>query len=356
MDAESKVEAINGFAQEIVTEAELKKLFETNNHPIAYNGFEPSGLAPIHFGLQMPKNIKTMLKTGVKFKLYIADYFALINNKLGGNLEHIRTAGMYFVEVWKAGGLDPKNVEIVWCKDLMDDLDYWDRFMKIGKSQSLDRVKRAITIMGRKEGDSLSAAQIFYPIMQATDIFQMDVDICQLGMDQRKANILAREAAHTYKWKVPVAVHHPLLLSLAGEKNKTDPEGIESKMSKSNPKTAIFVHDSFDEIKKKINSAYCPEKIVDGNPMFDYIRYIILDSPSDSIKIERDKKFGGDIEAENYQDLVKLYTDGKIHPMDLKGFVGAELEKQIKPIRTHFEKDKKAKELYDLVKSYDVTR
>jgi len=45
--------------------------------PVAYDGFEPSGLAPIHFGLLRATNLKNMLKAGVKFKLYLADYILL---------------------------------------------------------------------------------------------------------------------------------------------------------------------------------------------------------------------------------------------------------------------------------------
>jgi tyrosyl-tRNA synthetase len=48
--------------------------------------------------------------------------------------------------------------------------------------------------MGRKETDEMSAAQIFYPCMQAADVFFLKADICQLGMDQRKVNMLARYA------------------------------------------------------------------------------------------------------------------------------------------------------------------
>ena len=57
---------------------------------------------------------------------------------------------------------------------------------------NLARIQRCCTIMGRKETDEMSAAQIFYPCMQAADVFFLKADICQLGMDQRKVNMLAR--------------------------------------------------------------------------------------------------------------------------------------------------------------------
>ncbi len=359
MDAESKIAVMKSFAEEIVTEADLKALFESNNHPIAYDGFEPSGVAPIHFGLQRARNVKKMLGVGIRVKLYLADYFAFMNNKLEGDLEKIQTAGKYFVEVWKASGLDTSKVEIIWASELIDDIKYWDRMLRVGKAVTLDRIKRAVTIMGRKEGDSLSTAQLFYPTMQVTDVFQMDIDICQMGMEQRRANILAREVAEKYGWKKPTAVHHPLVLGLQGmppgaKDNKED--AMEYKMSKSNPKSAIYMHDSYDEIKSKVGSAYCPEKVIEGNPMFNFLNLILLEDLSAPITIMRPKKFGGDITADGYGDLIKIYEKGDLHPADLKAYVTELLEQKIRPVREHFEKNSHAKALYETVKGYKITR
>ena len=361
MDVEGKINVIKSFAQEVLTEGELRNLFETNEHPLAYDGFEPSGLAPIHFGLLRAKNVNKMLEAGIRFRLFLADYHAFINNKLGGDLEQIKMAGEYFVEVWKACGIDTNRVEITWASDLMDGIKYWDRFMRIGKVASLERIKRAITIMGRKEGEKLSTAQLFYPPMQVTDIFEMDIDICQLGMDQRRAHVLAREIADKYKWKKPVAVHHPLMLGLRGmpkEINiKSAPElAIEYKMSKSNPRSAIYMNDSYATIKEKVNAAYCPEGVVDGNPLLNFLQLALLDDLNERITIERPQKFGGGLEVEGYNELIKMYENGKLHPADLKEFVIERLENVIKPVREHFEKDKHAKGLYELVKSYQITR
>ncbi|MDE1850817.1 MAG: tyrosine--tRNA ligase, partial [Candidatus Micrarchaeota archaeon] len=76
----------------------------------------------------------------------------------------------------------------------------------------------------------------------------------------------------------------------------------------------------------------------------------------DPITIERPEKFGGNIEAANFHELTKIYEAGKLHPMDLKGFVAAELEKKIRPVREHFEKNKEAKALYEQVRGYAITR
>lgn len=357
MDIETKINLLRSFSEELVTEDDLKTIFETNNHPIAYDGFEPSGVAPIHFGLLRAINLENMLKAGIKFKLYLADYFAFINNKLGGDLEKIRTAGQYFIEVWKASGVDVSKVEIIWAKDIMDGLDYWDRTLSIARQISLERNIRAVTIMGRKESEKLTMGQLFYPPMQVTDIFYMDVDICQLGMDQRRANMLAREVAEKLKWKKPAAVHHHILLGLQGLQQKESKEEtlMASKMSKSDPRTCIYMHDSYEELKKKINSAYCPVKVEEGNPLLEYCKHIIFKKVK-SVKVERDAKFGGDAEFFSYEEIRDAFVNGNLHPVDLKNTVTNELDKLISPAREYFEKNKKAKELYETVKQFQITR
>jgi len=351
------MDLIRDIAEEILTVEELRHLFETNEHPVAYDGFEPSGIAPIHFGLLRATNLRNMLKTGIKFKLYLADYFGFINNKLGGDLEKIKLAGKYFVEVWKACGIDTKKVEIVWASDIMDSIDYWDKVLRIAKKISVARTMRAVTIMGRKEGELLTTAQLMYPPMQVCDIFHMGIDICQLGMDQRRAHVLAREVAPKYKWKKPVAVHHHILLGLQGIQKMASAEEtlIASKMSKSDPKTCIYMHNSLDELKEKLNSAFCPAKQVEGNPVLEYAKHIVF-KEVDSIVIERPPKFGGKLEVQGYNELEKLYRQGKLHPSDLKTAVAIELDKLIRPAREYFEKNKKAKELYENVKQIKITR
>lgn len=43
MDLETRLELVKGVGEEIITENELRELLGTKLHPIAYDGFEPSG-------------------------------------------------------------------------------------------------------------------------------------------------------------------------------------------------------------------------------------------------------------------------------------------------------------------------
>jgi tyrosyl-tRNA synthetase len=235
----------------------------------------------------------------------------------------------------------------------MDGLEYWDTVLRVAKNLSLKRVKRATTIMGREMHEQLSAAQLMYPCMQVSDIFMLGVDVCQLGMDQRRANILARELAPKLGKPKPVAVHHHMLLGLKGKQ----PESTiaESKMSKSVPESAIFVHDSVEEIERKLSKAFCPAKQLEENPVIELCKYVIFER-FDKVLVERDKRFGGDVEFSSFEELASHYVKGELHPLDLKRAVARYIDKLVAPVREHFEKHSKARALLEQVQGGEITR
>jgi tyrosyl-tRNA synthetase len=126
-------------------------------------------------------------------------------------------------------------------------------------------------------------------------------------------------------------------------------------MSKSKPSTAIFVHDTEKQIQQKINSAYCAPKDIKNNPMLDYSKHLIFRTFKE-MKVDRPQKYGGPVFFESYDHLEQAFRDGQLHPADLKAAVAVYLNEMVKPIRTHFQKNKKAKKLYDFVKKQDITR
>ncbi|MBO8183778.1 MAG: tyrosine--tRNA ligase [Archaeoglobus sp.] len=353
MDVEGKIEIIKSFAEEIITTDELTNLFETNNHPVAYDGFEPSGIAHLPVGVYRPIILERLMKTGIRFKLLLADTFAWINNKLGGDIERIRDAGRYFIEVWKAAGVDINKVEVVWHKDIFDNPEYWKKVIFIAKNTSVNRTTRALAVAGRTESKQNPTAFIFYPIMQCADVFQLEVDICQLGMDQRKVNMLAREVAPTLGFDKPVAIHHPLLLGLKSDGTDKIENNISLKMSKSVPNSAIFVHDSEEVIRRKIRRAFCPLKQVKGNPVIDLIEKIIFNKFQEFVVSQRD---GDEIVFDSPEELKAEFAKGELHPGDLKDSVANYINEIVTPIREHFEKNRKARELFNRIKRAEITR
>jgi tyrosyl-tRNA synthetase len=359
MDVNERLELIKQVGEEIIEENELIELLSKKDYtPIAYDGFEPSGRIHIAQGILRAINVNKMTKAGVHFKFWVADWFALMNNKMGGDLEKIKIVGEYFIEVWKACGMDMKNVEFLWASDVMNDTNYWLKVINIARINTVTRITRCAQIMGRSETENLSAAQIFYPCMQCADIFHLKADITQLGLDQRKVNVLAREVAPKLGYKKPIVVSHHMLMGL-GEPPKGDLAGadaaIAKKMSKSIPDSSIFMTDTTEEITRKIKKAYCPEKITVDNPIIEYCKYIIFEK-FPIMEIKRPAKFGGDLSIHGYDELVRLYSAGELHPMDLKTAVSGYIDQLLEPVREHFKKNAKAKKLLEQVQSFETTR
>ncbi len=355
---EKRLNLIKQVGEEIITEEDLKSLLEQKKHPIAYDGFEPSGMVHIAQGLLRAINVNKMTKAGVKFKMLAADWHAWANNKLGGDLNKIHKCGDYLIEVWKACGMDLDNVEFIRSTNLLAKESYWKTVMKISRANTVKRIIRCSQIMGRSENEALQASQIIYPCMQCADIFELKADITQLGLDQRKVNVLAREVGPKLGFWKPVVVSHHMLMGLGHPPKSTlsgAARGIELKMSKSKPDTAIFMTDSDDEIKRKINKAYCPEGIIEENPILEYCKYIIFEKFK-SIKIKRPEKWGGNLEFDSYDKLEKAFAEKKLHPMDLKQSVSQNLNKLLEPIRTKLEKNKTAQKLNEEIKNLKVTR
>ncbi len=363
MDIDTKLELIKKPpTEEILTEEELKQLLETKEHPIAYNGFEPSGIAHLGTGLLSAIKMNDLIEAGIHYKILLATWHASINKKLGGDLNKLRKAGEYLKHAWIACGVNPKKVEFVFAEDLCKNLDYWELVLKLGNKVTMQRITRALTIMGRKEGEQLPASSYIYPLMQTTDIFKLQCDICQLGMDQRKANILGRELGPTLDLWKPVAVHHHLMIGLQGptkmggfETQKELDVEIASKMAKSIPKSFISIHDNPEEIKDKINDAFCPPKVTDSNPILEICKYIIFRKVK-TLKIDRPKKFGGNLGLDSYEELEKVFREGKLHPTDLKNSVAIQLSDILNPVRKYFDRNKEAKELLQFMKAVEITR
>lgn len=333
MDTEERFNLLARNTEEIVTVEELKKILETNPSPRSYIGFEPSGL--VHLGWVICANkVKDLVDAGFDMTIFFADWHAYINDKLGGDIERIRICAKYMEDCFEALGVPRDKVNFVLASEIMD-ITYWEKVMKVGKVTSLSRIKRAMTIMGRKEDDAeLDSSKFLYPLMQATDIFQMDIDLAYSGIDQRRAHMLAREAGEKLQWKVPVALHTPLLPGLKGM-SRMDP--VANKMSKSDPDSGIIIHDSPEDIERKIKKAFCPPE-VEGNPILA-IAKMILFQKSPVFIIDRPEKFGGRLEFTSYEELESTYLEGKLHPMDLKIGVAKALSEQLQGAREYFQRN-----------------
>lgn len=315
----------------------------------------------IGMGLVCASKIKDMVKAGFEFIVFLADWHSWINNKLGGDMEKIRVCGEYIRQCFTALGVKPDSVQYLWASDITKDREYWEKVVRIAKSASLQRTWRALPIMGREMSmTDIETAWVYYPCMQAADIFHMHLDVACAGMDQRKAHMLARDVAEKLGWKKPACVHTHLLMGLQGPETvekKFDENAdlniqISSKMSKSISKSCIFVHDTPSEIKTKIKEAYCPPKQVKGNPVLELAKYVVF-AERESLEVPRPVKYGGPESFESYGETEKAYVEGKLHPLDLKNGVAEALVEILNPVRQHF---RKHPQLLEKMMEIEVTR
>jgi tyrosyl-tRNA synthetase len=378
---------IYSVGEECISGPELKELLllkgrgSDSDEPFhLYDGFEPSGRMHIAQGVFKAMNVNKCVSTpgtNAKFIFWVADWFALMNDKMGGDLEKIKVVGEYLQQVWKAAGMDLANVEFKWASTEITTraASYWPIMLNVARRFNITRIKKCCQIMGRLEG-SLTAAQVLYPLMQCTDIFFLKADICQLGVDQRKVNMLAREYCDAARIRhKPIILSHHMLYGLkAGQE----------KMSKSDPDSAIFMEDAPEDVERKILSAYCPsaEEAAaaaaaeaaakeathedeggeeedagkasmrltneDGlkNPCLDYIQYIIFSPPGATFTAGSGQVFA------TFQDVRTAFVDGSLSKDDLKRGLIVALNALLEPVRLHFTNNEHAKNLLALVQQY----
>jgi len=334
MDVTEKIRLVTREpTEEVVTQEELLNLFNTNSQPKHYIGLEISGFMHLGSLILTGFKINDFIKAGVKCTVFLADWHTYLNNKLGGDWDKIHMVAKYYADAFK---MFCPGVEIVEGSQLYESKrDYWLNLVKFSKNMSLERTMRSLTIMGRStEKDKIDLGQLFYPPMQAVDIHTMDLDIVHAGMDQRKIHMLVREIFPKMKWKVPVAVHHHILAGLGEPEPASDSDSdfVSSKMSKSKSASGIFIHDTDEEINSKFKKAWCPEGMVDKNPVLEISKHIIFHEFKE-FSVERPDKFGGNVTYTSYQDLETDFAQKKLHPSDLKATVSKYVTDIIRPIR-----------------------
>lgn len=324
------LEALSRNMEEVVTPEELNALKTAGSK--AYFGIEPSGLPHIATGFLWAKKMTEVYNQGIETTILLADWHAMINDKLDGDLEKIRQSGETIIKTMKAFGL-PEGVRFVWANELVASSDYWKLLLQVAKNSNLSRITRALPIMGRSEEDAeKDFSKYIYPLMQVTDIFYMDLDIAFGGMDQRHAHMFARDIAEKMGKKKVISIHGPLLGSLKGS-GRMDTF---KKMSKSDPDSAIFISDSREEVNRKLKDAFCPPGQVEGNPVMDLFRHVVFPFISHDVIIQRPPNKGGELQVKTFEELQSIYLRNAIHPMDLKAAAADSVNELIGPGRAVF--------------------
>ena len=317
MDINVAIENISRDTAEIIEMDELKEILN-KEEKVAYVGFEPSG--KIHLGHALTiKKMKALQDAGFKIKIFIANLHAYLNGK--GTLAEINETADYNIKCFKALGLDENDTDFVLGSDRMSK-EYMVRVFRAATLITIQRAQRSMAQVSRDETHNV--AEALYPVMQALDIDDLDVNVAVGGMEQRKIHMLARELLPKLGMEAPVCIHIPLIHGTDGSDKMSSSKG-----------NFIAIDDSPKEIKNKVNKSFCPTGVVEDNPVIEMAHYYIFDE-HEKMLIERPEKFGGNLELTE-EELIDIYSKEELHPMDLKNTVSKYVIERFAPAREYME-------------------
>ena len=303
-----------------------------------YVGFEPSGKAHIGWKV-LSLQLKRMLEADANVLIFLADWHAWVNDKFGGNMEDIQQTAVYMEETFRAllgypeEGDGPGQLRFYWASQLMDSGDYWARVLRCSKGATLPMVRKTFTIMGRDEASSdHDLSKFYYPAMQAADIFELNIDVAIGGMDQRKAHMFMRDMASKWNWNKATCLHTPILSSLKASGVRMD--SFDHKMSKSDPNGALLLHDTLEQVQKKMKKAYLdPED--EHSPVYELAEHVVLPEFG-HIQVTPNPKFGEPSTWDDLDAFKAAVMDGTLHPFDAKMGVAAGVAAGLSSIAEHF--------------------
>ena len=325
MDIKNRLELIKRNTEEIVTLEELEKLLKRKKKPVVYLGTAITGRPHIAYFLWIHK-LADFLKAGFKVKLLLADLHGALDNTPWDVLD---ARYNYYKKLmplmFKSVGADVKNFEIVKGSDFQLKKEYISDVLKMSTFTTVRDCNKAASEVV-KFGDNPKLSGLIYPIMQSLDEVYLKVDVQYGGLDQRKILMFARENLPKMGYERRVEIMTPIIPGLV--------EG--GKMSSSVEGSKIDVLDDEKTVNEKIKRAYCKEGEIDGNGVLAFLKNVIMvikEDNNEKLVIERDEKFGGDLEFKNYEELEKMFVKKELHPLDLKNCLAKEVNKLLTTVR-----------------------
>ena len=304
-----------------------------------YVGFEPSGTAHIGWKV-LALRLRHLLDAQANVMVFLADWHAWVNDKFSGDMAAIQTTARYMEDTFRAllghpeEGDGPGQLRFVWASAIMSDGDYWARVLRCSKGMTLAQVRKTFSIMGRDEASSDNdLSKFYYPAMQAADIGHMQIDLAIGGMDQRKAHMYMRDVSQRWGWPKATCLHTPIISGLNASGGRM--ETFDHKMSKSDPRGAILLHDDQALIRKKMRKAYL-DPADEHSPVYELAEHIVLPEQG-VIHVTPNPKFGEPSQWNNLDAFRAAVSDGSLHPLDAKWGVADGLAAGLSSVASHFE-------------------
>ncbi len=325
MNIDEQMKLVLRNIEEVVTEKELKDLLRKKKNPVMYIGASITGRPHIGYFMWVLK-LADLVKAGFKVKVLLADMHGALDNCPWDVLEK---RYKYYAKVipfmFEGIGANPNKIEFVKGSDFELKKDYAFDVLNVSTFTSIRDCKKAASeVVKNVEGEKAKLSGLIYPIMQMLDEKYLEADMQFGATDQRKIFMFAREFHPKIGEKPRVELMGPMIPGLIGKK-----------MSSSDEKGKVDLLDDEKKVLQKIKGASC----VAGDPdngVMAFLKYIIMTLKGDKKEkfvVERDEKYGGNLEYENYKQVEKDFVSKKLHPLDLKIAVAREINVLLKPMR-----------------------
>lgn len=332
MNVDERFSLITKNLGEVVTEEDLKQLLKEKKHPHIYLGNAITGKPHLAYFLLMQK-IADFLEADCKVTVLFADLHGYLDNmKSSWELLQKRTEfyKLLIQTLLKHLGVDLNRLNFVVGTDIQLSKEYTLDMYKLSGIASLNNTQKAGSeVVKQVESPKLSG--LLYPMLQALDEEYLDVDIQFGGVDQRKIFMFARE----FLPKIGYEKRTHLMVDMIGGLTES------GKMSSSEPKSKIDFDDSDDVIKQKVMDAYSKDGEVEGNGLLGLCKFVLFPywkSNDETFKVNRPKKYGGNVEYTEYTSLEQDFADKNLSSIDLKQNLYPKIIEFIKPIRKELEK------------------
>ena len=321
-------------ADEILTEADLKKKFESGKQLVIKAGFDPT--APdLHFGHTVLLNkLRHFQDLGHKVIFLIGDFTGRIGDPSGINKTRpildakdlVENAKTYEKQVYKILKKDLTEIKFnsEWCDKLgADGLIGLASKYNVARMLERDDFNKRFT-----SNKSIAIHEFLYPLVQGYDSVALEVDVECGGTDQKFNLLVGRELQRDYGQEPQVVITVPILEGLDGVK----------KMSKSLD-NYIAIDEDPDDMFGKIMSI-SDELMWRWFELLSFIpeeEIAKLKTEMDSGKNPRDIKF---VLAEELVDRFHNEGDGKKYKDTfLKRFQKGQMPDDIESIQVDIEGD-----------------
>lgn len=379
-----KYELITRNLQEKIDDETIVKKIITQRPLKLYWGTAATG--KIHLGYFVPMlKIADLLNAGCEVIILIADLHAALDN-MKSTFEQIEMRTKYYTliiqSILMSLNININKLKFVKGSDFQLSKEYTLDVYKANSFITVNEAKHSGSEVV-KYSDNPKINGLLYPTLQALDEHYLGVDAEISGIDQRKIFGHASNLKPKLGYKkcfyymtsmvpglrfikkeninnsISQKISRETLLNLATSDLQDDKlvselsklisdyqqEVTESniqleKMSSSNQDSKIDLLDSKNQLKLKINKAYCLPGDIEDNSLMTILEKIIF--PIIKLKninfiINRKQEHGGLLSYTNIDDVKNDFKEERLHPSDLKIGMVDNIELIIKPIRDMFQ-------------------